>query len=182
MYNCVCFTGFISVGTVSSPTTTLVVDTLFGNREFAQSWMSKMLAGKRVLKVFLGIHDEIFRLRKEWKVFPNGVLDLHSMFKIWKESNMADVYTQCKPAVQKQLLSRGRTATNEACEEFLQQLQTPTLDFFLATLFADEGIPKNDLAKLADFRRRPISMDLVKHVALENFMKLKIFYHIYSKV
>lgn len=141
-----------------------------------------MLTGKRVLNVFLGMDDNIFRLRKDWKLFPNGVVDIHSMFSIWKDSNMMDVYQQCIPAVKKRLMSRGKDASNEECELYLQQLESPRLEFFLETFFPGEEIPRSQLAKFADFRHRPINFELITHLAAESFMRLKIFFVLYSKV
>lgn len=170
------------LGSVSSPYNTLVVDTLFNNRDYARSWMTKMLTGKRTLKVFLGVNNDVFRLRKEWNVFPYGVVDIHSMFLQWKESNIMDVYEQCLPTVKKQRFSRGKDDTDVACKLYLDQLCDPRLDFFVETLFADEMIPKNPLASMADFRHRPVHKELVSHTAQKTFMTLKVFYDLYNRV
>lgn len=97
------------LGSVSSPYNTLVVDTLFNNRDYARSWMTKMLTGKRTLKVFLGVNNDVFRLRKEWNVFPYGVVDIHSMFLQWKESNIMGVYEQCLPTVKNRDFLEAKT-------------------------------------------------------------------------
>lgn len=170
------------MGSVSSPTTTLVVDTLFANREFSRSWMTKMLTGKRVLKVFLGLNDVSYRLRKDWGVFVNGAVDLQSMFQQWKKESIHDVYKQCAPAVKNRLLSRGKVATEDACMQYLKNLQDPTLEFFIETLYPDERRTTSEVENLADYRRRPLHPDLVQNAAMKSYIILKTFFSIYSKV
>lgn len=49
------------MASVSSPEKTFIVDTLLQNRAFATNWLSKMLTGKRTLKVVCGGDNDIFR-------------------------------------------------------------------------------------------------------------------------
>ncbi|CAL8129943.1 unnamed protein product [Orchesella dallaii] len=181
-HNTYSYDGFICVASVSSPTATLVVDCLLGNREFAKDWMSKMLTGKRTLKVFCGCANDIFRLQKDWSCFPFGILDLQDLFVIWRRGNLVDCTELCKSTVQKRLLERGQPILESAVIRYLTSLDMPGLAFLMEVFFPTSPVSKNTIASYADWRKRPLHPGLVHYSAIDSYFTLRIFFALYEKV
>lgn len=174
--------GFISVASVSSPTRTIVTDCLYDNREFAMSWLTKMLTGKRVLKILCGSDDAIFKLQKNWRCFGNGFVDLEDMFLVWKQNFPEECFNNCKNALILKLREKKRPATQEVCRNYFEQLKKPDLKFLINTFFIDEKLQKHPAAVYADWTNRPLHNDLIIYSGSDSFFILKIFYRLYSIV
>lgn len=144
--------------------------------------MAKLLTGKRSLKVFIGMDNDVFRLRKDWATFHMGVVDVQAMFNVWKSLDFQSLIQVCTPAIRKKLIAAGKNSTDEACRLYLQKCSNPGLQFFLEVFFSLDGVLKDKTNTLADWRHRPIHPTLIKYAALDSYYALKIFWKIYSRV
>lgn len=173
------FLGFISVAAVSSPNSTLVIDCLYENREFAIQTVKTMMESRKVIKVLCGCCNDVFRLQKDFKCFAKAVVDVQDMFQIWKTMDFENCLRICRSTISKRLQNKDRFKTGGE-QQYLRDLQAPGLDFLMEIF--DEKITKNKIATVADYRVRPLPDDLVQYTASDSYYTLKVFYKLYSNV
>lgn len=182
-FNLICpAVGFISVASVSTPSTTLVVDCLNDNRKFAIKWMSKLLEGRRCLKVLHGCSNDIFRLRKDWQCFPNGVVDLQDLFVVWKNQSFSEALTVFWEPIKSRLLQKKSSVMDSEIQQYLRDLNTPGLGILVEGLFPGSPIDKAGVKSFADWRHRPIHSDLLDYSAKDSFYTLRVFHSFFEKV
>ncbi len=159
-----------------------MTDCLRDNRVFAANWLSKMLSGKRVLKVLCGSDNAIFNMQKNWSCFGNGFVDIDDMFAVWKQTFPEQCFLACRNALILKLREKMRPATQESCKNFFNSLKNPGLAFLTNVFFLAEQIQIDPAAQYADWTHRPLHQDLVRFSASESFFILKIFYCLYEIV
>lgn len=104
------FIGFLAVGSLASPETTLVFDCLTDRRKNSPTMrdiISNLMESEESLKVMCGCQNDILRLKKDYNCFPRLVLDIQDLFIIWRNADINNCFQTCLPALKTLASERG---------------------------------------------------------------------------
>jgi hypothetical protein len=137
------------------------------------------------VKVFCGGDNDFLRLRKDWNVFPIGVVDVQIMWLEWKKRSRQECYASSKLAlkclmIEKRALKKNRNpVTEEDLQLYFGNMEKIGFNTLCQIFFPD--FQKSHLATLADWTFRPLHPGLIAYAADDSDYLWKLF-HLLAKL
>lgn len=137
------------------------------------------------IKIFCGADNDILRMQRNWECYAVGVIDIQDMFNVWKLTKWDRCLSSCYETVKVRLSSKKKgtcVISRVEIEQWLKDYQKPGMDFLMDVLLKEKGVEKNKSITCADWRVRPLHLDMLRYAAMDSFYALKIFYILYAEV
>lgn len=168
----------MAVGSVSTPESNYVVDLLYESRELAIKSFRQILEDPLIAKISCGCSNDLTRLRKDWGIFPIGIIDVQELFGVFKMDSPEACFRTCLPTITNKLKEPKNKHLSQ--KELFQRLtQQPGIEFLISVFFEDlppMENPKDKKATVADWSIRPLDSFLQAYAAGDSHYALKLFY------